>query len=156
MIGSRLKIGINPKAHLRCRSRSYRLFPAHWSCVCGFERRPRLAAASVPGMIVTYLRVEYRDYYSERGGVIMLRSLCALGMIFASSAFLETARAGISLGLTNLYIVAGGGSASLVGRYSTRAKCIEAAAAATQDVTTMSAGNQPQDAVALLCVPGGS
>jgi len=87
----------------------------------------------------------------------MLRSLCALGMIFASSDFLETAQAGTSPGLTNLYIVAGGGSASLVGRYSTRAKCIEAAAAATQDVTTMSsAGNQSQDAVALLCVPGGS
>ena len=85
----------------------------------------------------------------------MLRSLLVFWI--TSICFLGAAQAANSVGPTNLYIVVSAGSASLLGRFSTRAKCIEAAAAASQDVTTVnSSGNPPQNVAVLLCVPSGN
>jgi hypothetical protein len=59
--------------------------------------------------------------------------------------------------ISSLYVAAGVGPPTLVGRYSTRAKCLQAASLATRDLIALNRpSDQPQGAAVLFCVPGGS
>ena len=79
----------------------------------------------------------------------------AVGMLLASTPW-QIAQAQQS-GISILYIAVGTGPASLVGRYSSRTKCIEAATTASrQTIIINGPSNQPQTAVVLFCVPSGS
>jgi hypothetical protein len=85
----------------------------------------------------------------------MLRAICLFGMTLASIT-LPPAQAQHS-GISNLYVAAGVGPPRLVGKYSTRAKCLQAASVAGRDVIALNApSDQPQSVAVLFCVPGGS
>jgi hypothetical protein len=85
----------------------------------------------------------------------MVRALCVLGMTLASVT-LSSARAQ-QYGISNLYVATGVGPPMLVGRYSTRAKCLRAASLASRDIIALNGpSDQPQSAAVLFCVPGGS
>ncbi len=53
--------------------------------------------------------------------------------------------------ISSLYVAASNAPASLVGRYSNRDKCIEAASAASSDIITINSANV-QFAAVLLCI----
>ena len=85
----------------------------------------------------------------------MLRAMCAIVMIIVPVTLLP-ARAQQNE-ISNLFVAAGVGPPRLVGRYSTRAKCLRAASVASRDVIALNApNNQPQSVAVLFCVPGGS
>jgi len=85
----------------------------------------------------------------------MLRVLYLVGVTLASVT-LPPAHAQ-QYGISNLYVAAGVGPATLVGRYSTRAKCLRAASLASRDIKALNGpSDQPQSGAVLFCVPGGS
>jgi hypothetical protein len=85
----------------------------------------------------------------------MMRALCVVVGITLVSIPLRAVQAQQS-GISSLYIAVGTGPASVVGRYSNRTKCIEAANVASRESITINGpSNQPQIAVVLFCVPYG-
>jgi hypothetical protein len=88
---------------------------------------------------------KYESLIVRNGGVIMRRIYFGIVMIFAPCAFFGTAEATDLPGASNLYLVANAGSASFVGKFSSRDKCLAAAMTATKDVIIInSQGNQQQ------------
>jgi hypothetical protein len=88
---------------------------------------------------------------------VMLRAICSVGVALTSVVLTWQTAEAQQTGISSLYVATGVGPASFVGRYSSRAKCIEAANTARREVITVNgSSHQPQTAVVMFCVPGGS